>query len=239
MFQALLSAISSRLNPSCKQTLHHGVGTCFDARDHLSLPLRSATKMEVELHTINRADVTILTPTLNDIIAVSRLPQGSLTAIWLDVRYAQDRTVSAFFIGHDAHNKAPYVLLRAANRDVYHLSSLQRAISDRFEVSTTEDINHGDDESSVVVRFERETETSQLYYDKRLYQRVMRFITDPAAFGFEAAQPTRLILRDLPISFFAPLNRLGDAPYSIDSTEPRGRIIIDRNTPSLSQEADA
>lgn len=185
--------------------------------------------MEVELHRNSRADVTILNPTLNDIIALSRLPQGSLTAIWLKAHYTREHSVGAYFIGHEAHGNAPYVLLRAANRDVYHLSLLQRAITDRFEVSTTEEFTYGDDDSSVVVRFEREKGSAKISSDKRLYQRVMRLITDPATFGFETAEPTRLILRNLPISFFAPLNRLGDVPYTIDSTGYPAHITIDRN----------
>ena len=79
------------------------------------------------------------------------------------------------------------------------------------------------------MRFEREKGSAKLSSDKRLYQRVMRLITDPATFGFETAEPTRLILRNLPISFFAPLNRLGDVPYTSASTGARTRITIDRN----------
>lgn len=184
--------------------------------------------MEVDLHKVTRADVAIINPTLNDIIALSRLPQGSLTAIWLEARTSQGRAVRAHFIGHEAHDKAPYVLLRAKSRDVYYLDLLQRAITDRFEVSTTDDIHHGEDDSSVVVHFEREKGSEKLSSDKRLYQRAMRLITDPATFGFDTAEPTRLSLQDLPISFFAPFNRLGDEPYTIDSTGSRTRITIER-----------
>jgi hypothetical protein len=184
--------------------------------------------MEVELHKVTRADVAIINPTLNDIIALSRLPQGSLTAIWLEARTSKDRSVCAHFVGHEGHYKAPYVLLRAKSGDVYYLDLLQRAINDRFEVSTTDEVHYGHDDSSVIVHFKREKGSEKLSSDKRLYQRAMRLLTDPATFGFDAAEPTRLVLKDLPVSFFAPLNRLGDAPHRIEFTSPRPWITIER-----------
>jgi hypothetical protein len=232
MLKALVSALSRRWSSSSNAVAPGAVEEVPSGYERVSLPERSLTKMEEQLHAGKCADVHVINPTLTDIVSLCRLPQGSLTAVWLDVRFMHDHSVSAFFVAHEAHDKGPYILLRAANRSAYHLSLLQRSISERFEISAIEDIALGSDESSVTIHFEREKGGDRVYSDKRTFQRAMRLITDPAVFGAEAACPTRVVLRDLPVAWFAPLNRLGDAPYKEDKFEPRSLITIDRTVAS-------
>jgi len=233
MLKALVSALSRVWSSSSNELADGPVEGVKNAFDRMSLPERSLTKMEEQLNAADRADVHVINPTLSDIVSLARLPQGSLIAVRLDVRYMHGHSVSAFFVGREAHDKGPYILLRAAKGSVYQLSLLQRSISERFEISASEEISHSPDESSVIIHSVRERGDERNHSDKRTLQRAMRLITDPAVFGAEVAHPTRVVLRDLPVAWFAPLNRLGDAPYTMDTSKPQKLITIDRTLPSV------
>lgn len=212
--------------------LHKLFSSVFRSASHppaeIALPKREPTTMENELRDLNQVRVEITHPSHTDLEGLSKLPQGSLTALWLEARFNGNSRVELFLVGRDAHSNGPYALVRAKNKDIYALDTVRRSLKANLDVHVLEDISVSKDESSCVVRFPREMGMLGLTSDREHYGRALRLLTDPSICGAEAITPTRLTLNPGHISWVARVNRLGDAPYVLSLDSPTPRVIIAR-----------
>lgn len=208
--------------------------TSYSEQD-LVLPQRGMTKMEKELGGLTKASIEIIGPTTADIEGMSKLPQGSLVAIWTEAHFDKESSVEVIFVGRDAHSNAPYALLRAKNKDMYALEQVRRSLQARLDVLRLEELSVSKNESSCIARFPREMGLVGMFSDKQLYARALRLLTDPSGFGAEEIRPTRLVLHPGDISWVARVNRLGDAPYTValDSSKPRVLITLEKGDATL------
>jgi hypothetical protein len=198
------------------------------AEGEVALPKREPTTMETQLRDISRVSVEISHPSKADIQELSKLPQGTLTALWLEARFDKHSSVELYLVGRDAHANGPYALMRAKNKDMFALDTLRRSLKANLDVHALEDISVSRDESSCVVRFPRERGMLGLSSDRELYGRALRLVTDPSPYGADEIVPTRLILKPGHISWVARVNGLGEEPYTVSHEFPTPRVLITR-----------
>lgn len=194
----------------------------------IALPKRPPTPMETELRDLSRLSVEIANPSHADLEGLSKLPQGTLTALWLEARFDKNSRADLILVGRDAHANGPYALVRAKNKDIYALDTLRRTLKANLDVHAVEDMLVSRDESSCVVRFPREMGMLGLDSDKGVYGRALRLLTDPSTCEAKEVVPTRLILKPGHISWVARINGLGNAPYTVSDDSPAPRVLISR-----------
>jgi hypothetical protein len=194
----------------------------------LTLPKRPATRMESEVCADLRVHFDVSRPTREDLLNAMTLPQGSLHAIWTELRGAHGACVDAFFVGHGGHYQAPYVLLRAKGTSFYLLERVKAELQ-ALPGAAAEQHSVSPDDVSVIVRFPRETGLFEATSDRQHIRRVAQLIALPPA-EVDSVLVTRLILHSVPVKSVAGVDRLGDQPYTVSLACSTPRVSVSRDS---------